>query len=148
MKNLGPLPVRFPQRSLWPYVVFVAFWGLVGLQGVALWFMSGAAQRSPWWVAVLVFAAWGVSAIGLVIHVRRMARGDLVWNGHAWSFAVQGCASELQIARLRVVLDLQTSLWLSLHPSQGGVRWLWLSKRECPARWGDLRRAVYSRANQ
>lgn len=45
-----------------------------------------------------------------------------------------------------VALDLQGCVLLRWRAGRGAVGWLWLDRASAPARWDDLRRAVYSRA--
>ena len=68
---------------------------------------------------------------------------DLVFDGQDWSLS--GLASR-KVARIVVVLDLQSLLLVRLDEPTRRARWLWLERRARPERWQDLRRAVYSRA--
>jgi len=68
--------------------------------------------------------------------------GELHWDGHAW----QAPGNHVLSPGLRVHLDLQRHLLVRLHGESVAGRWIWLSATSSPARWNDLRRAVYSRA--
>jgi toxin CptA len=71
----------------------------------------------------------------------RAPRGSLAWDGESWSWTGERDTG----GALDVVLDLQRLLLVRWRgPARAG--WLWLDKSAQPARWDELRRAVYSRA--
>jgi hypothetical protein len=80
-------------------------------------------------------AAWKGSPRGALSDV-------LDFDGSRWS--IRGTTG-LQAARARVALDGQSWLLVRMTEPGGGCRWVWLERRTMPARWQNLRRAVYSR---
>ena len=69
--------------------------------------------------------------------------GTLAWDGQVWTLQ---CAAQTQLCgSLTVDLDLQRRMAVRLVATDGSTRWLWLERKLEPLRWGDLRRAVYSR---
>ncbi|CAN5901005.1 hypothetical protein BH11PSE13_BH11PSE13_02090 [soil metagenome] len=68
---------------------------------------------------------------------------DLVFDGQDWSLSGQHVR---KVARLSVVLDMQSLMLVRLDEPAQRARWLWLERRARPERWQDLRRAVFSRA--
>ena len=89
--------------------------------------------------------------LGVVILAAMVARRtlgpalavDLVFDGQDWSLS--GMASR-KLARIVVLLDLQSLLLVRLEEPSQRARWLWLERRARPERWQDLRRAVHSGA--
>jgi hypothetical protein len=125
-------------RSHFAAGLLLAVW-LSGAACVALWSVQ---VRAPGWqlgTSLLVVLAAGCARPGTWW---RAPQGDLSWDGENWSWTASGkgtCGS------LQVSLDLQHWLllrWTGDHAS----RWLWLERAGRTERWGDLRRAVYSRA--
>ncbi|MGK6309319.1 hypothetical protein ACMGEZ_19095 [Variovorax sp. DT-64] len=66
----------------------------------------------------------------------------LDFDGSRWS--IRG-ATGLQAARARVALDGQSWLLVRMAKPEGACTWVWLERSTMPARWQNLRRAVYSR---
>lgn len=134
----GAPSVSYPVgRSFWALVLLGAAW-LAGAAAIAAW---GRAEAGPPWrlagggAVLLVTGAWaGWSWL-------RTRDRMLAWDGTAWS------ASGIPAAALDVacVLDLQLALLLRVRAGRD-VHWLWVERSRSPARWRELRRAVYSRA--
>ncbi len=93
-----------------------------GLLVLSVLLSGAAAWRAPWTRNVLA---------------------KLNFDGEHWSL---GEANGLGAARVKVALDVQSSLLLHLNEANGARRWIWLDGSDMPERWQDLRRAVYSRA--
>jgi len=103
---------------------------------------------------------WGVALVGMIgasLSVWQEwhgASGELCWDGHRWRW--QSAASVVNvrecIGEVKIVLDAQKALLLKWQPASdtlpSKVSWLWLAKETCPARWQDVRRAVYSPRRQ
>ena len=85
---------------------------------LVLWLGCGAAAGRAWW---------------------RTPAGELRWDGKDWTWT--GGIIRIE----RVALDTQSALLLRWHDTGGRRGWLLLERRLGPPRWGDLRRAVYSR---
>ena len=69
--------------------------------------------------------------------------GTLAWDGQVWT--LQCTPQTLLRGALTVDLDLQRRMAVRLAATDGSTCWLWLEQNLEPLRWGDLRRAVYSR---
>lgn len=138
-------PVQYPVgRGL------VLLWGLLALLGVggaALlnWLLQGAGHSVARLSVALFF--W-LCAAGAVWHFwQHRVRGQLQWDGLQWRLEIDQrdrSAHPLE-GSLWVRLDLQSQLWVCLDGPDGRSTWLWLERQSAPDRWGDLRRAVYSR---
>jgi toxin CptA len=119
-----------------------------GALGVVLWLL-GLAATIAWtltWPDVrLIAAAASLCAAAAALAAAawwRTEAGDLHWDGDDWQLHLRGRADA---GIPTVALDLQGFLLLRwTAPGAGG--WLWLDRASAPARWDDLRRAVYSRA--
>ena len=123
-------------RPLWAGLLAAGLW-TAGLAVTWLWLRESAA---PGWrqagaaLALAVTGAWCLHAW------LRSPRGELHWDGSAWTGPHAEGAGCVEVA-----LDLQQVLlvrWLAPE----SAHWIWLERRRSPHRWLDLRRAVYSRA--
>ncbi len=116
--------------------------GVLWLAGAGVTALGGRIWGAGGWRWTLALAVLLLAAL-LALHFwRRMPKGALRWDGHAW----QGPYAPVAPARLSVHLDLQRHLLVRLHHAPVMQRWLWLDAASDPSRWNDLRRAVYSRA--
>lgn len=109
-----------------------------------LWILHGAGDSVL--RRCVAFGAWFGAAIALLHFWRKRVVGALQWNGSCWRLDIErtGLVEPLEGA-LWVRLDLQNHLWVCLVGREGRSVWLWLDRKGAPERWGDLRRAVYSR---
>ncbi|MGE0330166.1 MAG: hypothetical protein AB7P37_05690 [Ramlibacter sp.] len=120
-----------------------------GLLCLVIWLLGVAAVAA--WVAASPGAARLAAASALNALVGALAAntwwrtpaGQLQWNAPAWQLQLHGTCA---VGQTFVALDLQRSLLLRWRPEGGAGGWLWLDRASIPARWDDLRRAVYSRA--
>lgn len=144
-RHFSAPPVRYPvgQGS----VLFGGLLILLGAGGAVLvfWLLHGAgdsAMRRS--VAVLV---WFVAASALWHFWRYRIHGLLQWDGVHWRLEAEqlGKPAHSLEGSVWVRLDLQHHLWVCLDGQDGRHAWLWLERQGAPERWGDLRRAVYSR---
>jgi hypothetical protein len=114
--------------------------GLTGALVGLLWRV--AADPACWLQELFVLVFLGVCVLALQ-DWRHAARGILRWDGQSWSWdGTHGPAS----GALRLHLDLQFCLILSLHPGGGKPIWLCPQRRSNAHQWRALRRAVFSRA--
>lgn len=137
-------PVRYPVvRSVW-LACALALVSALGALALAAWAWQGAglplagvlAAEALWLLcSALAWHFWFVSPCG-----------TLVWSGHDWG--LETSAGDLALGALEVHLDLQSHLWLCLRREGARALWLWPQQVCAPERWGDLRRAVYSRAGR
>jgi hypothetical protein len=128
-------PVGRPRFGGW---LLLACWA-AGAAVSLLW--AWQAPVPGWRQAVALAASAACGLLSLRWWLRAPA-GELGWDGVSWTWSGTGGAVAGQ---LQVGLDLQGLLLLRW---QGGdhVCWLWLERTTAAPRWGDLRRAVYSRA--
>ena len=118
-----------------------------GLLAAGLWLAAAASTLAwlheadaPGWRHGLAFAALVATGGWALVSWVRSPRGELHWDGAAWTGPFGTGASGLEVA-----LDLQRVLLVRWR-APGDAHWLWLERSRCPHRWLDLRRAVYSRA--
>ncbi len=106
-----------------------------------LWYAGAAA--SPWrhWLFILVSLAVFVMAFEAW---RKAPSGILAWDGRSWHWTGAGALAPVS-GHLRVQLDLQFCLLLSLRPGCGARIWLCPERRHDVLYWNALRRAVFSR---
>ena len=115
-----------------------------------------------WLAALLVVGAWVVTSqyvgwrqsLGLVLVVgaglaalhgwKNSPVGQLAWNGQVWRWEGPGYQAGVAEYELSVALDLQNLMLLRIENQAHAKLWLWVERRAFPARWSDLRRAVYS----
>ncbi|HSI55518.1 MAG TPA: hypothetical protein VK981_16200 [Ramlibacter sp.] len=115
----------------------------------AAW-LAGAASTVLWclqpgtsgWRLLAAAAALALAGGAAAWHWWSSPVGTLAWDGEAWTWAA-GAGQEA--GELDVALDLQRCLLLHWR-SGAAARWFWVERSHSVQRWGDLRRAVYSRA--
>ena len=102
-----------------------------------LFFLS----RNPFsgWQPVALGAGLLVSFTFAWVFARRSDVGDLQWNGEAWHWSAFPEPGDCSV---RLHLDFQTLLLVSLHRPAASTVWLWLERRQTPFHWLSLRRAV------
>jgi hypothetical protein len=121
------------------------------------------------WRAALLFGVWVLLTFFSVYSLKsRLAQSWLCWDGHDWqvqtvlslanqSFALAPSpAPSTHLNRalidpplddgyaIRVHLDFQQYLFVSLFNSTSRTQWFWVAKRSFPERWHGFRCAVYS----
>lgn len=138
-------PVRYPVGQ-----GLVLLWGLLILLGagavvLVFWLVQGGGGSVARMSAATLVWCGAASAVWHCWRYR--ARGLLHWDGTHWHLETghAGKPAHLQEGILWVRLDLQSHLWVCLNGPEGRRTWLWLERQGAPERWGDLRRAVYSR---
>ena len=120
--------------------VLLISWGL-GVCAVSI-----ACVRTPsigWREGLLLLTAIGAGIMAWIGAIRHLASADLIFDGQHWTASGK---APIQTARASVALDLQFLLLVCLSQSGRTRRWIWLDRNAMPARWPDLRRALYSRA--
>ena len=70
--------------------------------------------------------------------------GQIAWDGQVWRWESQGYQTGVAEQSLFVIADFQSLLLLRLENQAHASLWLWAEQKALPARWRDLRRAVYS----
>ena len=113
---------------------------VAGLVATAFWALQDGESgwRKPAALLALPLAAWACRAW------RASPSGSLSWDGQSWHWSGGGGEKTGQLA---VCLDFQQLLLLRWQAENARAHWLWLERGRMPARWNELRRAVYSRAN-
>lgn len=136
-------------------------WVALGVQGAAgLWVLGwlcvGAGLGAAlWWRVVVGWVVWLLGCGAWVVWLRCQRSGTLAWNGTLWMWQPSdGGVPQVLTTSPEVVWDGQQLMLLKLSPPRaaGAAMWLWVAAKQPQAqglqaaRWGDLRRAVYSSA--
>lgn len=113
---------------------------------LAAWLWQGAGAQRP--AALPALLLWGAAAALAARFWLRQPVGSLAWDGAAWTLSRHaGQAADQALGGAVVVqLDLQRQMALAF-PLARPALWLYVEHSGHPARWLDLRRAVYSRPN-
>ena len=123
------------------------------------------------WQAAILFGTWVLLTFFSFYSLKsRLAKSWLCWDGHAWqvhsviSVPTQALAvapspaSSFHLNRalidppldggyaIRVHLDFQQYLFVSVLNSTSSTQWFWVAKRSFPERWHGFRCAVYSQS--
>ena len=114
---------------------------LAGLLSVAVWLLTS--QRFDWRVATAFAVVLGAGAAAYASW-RRQPTGDLHWDGAVWRWESASYQTGVVEQEIVVMADFQSSILLRLKNPASARLWLWPEKRTFPARWLDLRRAIYS----
>ena len=144
-------PVTYPLgRSRFAGGVLLILW-LSGLLAVGLWVGQ---TDAPGWRQALALSAVIVIGSWAGWSWFRTPTGTLTWDGNVWIWSRAGPGSTersflLPGGTVQACLDLQRVVLVAWRGGAGSRQrtcWLWLTCSHCPERWGDIRRAVYSRA--
>ena len=132
--------VRYPvARSTRVGVVLLVAWGLAGAMCLWWWLRGGAAG----WPLVATLLSLLFGAALALVQWRGMPAGSLRWDGQAWWWQA-GDEDEVAVS-ITVHLDLQHGLLLHMAgPLSWRARWCYAERAQAPARWSDLRRALYA----
>lgn len=123
------------------------------------------------WPAAILFGTWVLLTFFSVYSLKsRLAQSWLCWDGHDWqvqtvlSLATQSVSVAPSPApsthlnqpligspldggyAIRVHLDFQQYLFVSLLNATFRTQWFWVAKRSFPERWHGFRCAVYSQS--
>jgi toxin CptA len=135
-------PVVYPLgRSHFLGALLLGLW-LLGLLGVLLWHFQGATQLD-WRFALMGLSVLG-AGVAAGVSWLRAPLGRLAWDGQVWRWESPGYQAGTVEYEVCVLADFQRLLFLRLENSDQGSLCLWVEWRAMPARWLDLRRAVYS----
>jgi hypothetical protein len=159
------------------YPVGRFFWGAFGVLGLAVLsllviILSLLAGQLDGWRAASLCAAWFLLTLFSVASLKREATPHwLCWDGQAWlvQSALSQSTQALALApipalnirlnqpsidvpsedayAIRVHLDFQQYLFVSLFNSTSRTQWFWVAKRSFPERWHGFRCAVYSHSD-
>lgn len=116
----------------------------VSLMVLAAWLLRGAGPERTWAWPTLLF--WFLAATLTARFWLHQPVGELVWDGASWHLQRHaGTPAEQALgSAVAVQLDLQRQMLLAFVGARPAV-WLYVEQQHGPARWSDLRRAVYSR---
>jgi hypothetical protein len=115
---------------------------MAGFAVLLAWRWLGASAQPAWMVGA-AFVLWLVASGVAWRFWSGLPAGTLAWDGQVWTLQ---CVPQTMLrGALTVDLDLQRRMAVRLAATDGSTRWLWLEQNLEPLRWGDLRRAVYSR---
>ena len=127
-------------RSHWQGWVLLGFW-LVALLLVAAWVLV---SQQVGWRQLTGFAA--VIGVGLAAYHgwKHSPAGQLTWDGQVWRWEGPGYQAGVAEYELLATADFNNVMLLRIENQAHAKLWLWAERRAYPARWLDLRRAVYS----
>jgi hypothetical protein len=127
-------------RSHWQAWVLAGIWFAAVLL-VGAWAL--ASQQLGWRqlagflalvsVGVLAYGGWKNSPVG-----------QLFWDGQVWRWEGPGYQAGVAEYELIAAADFKNVMLLRIENPAHAKLWLWVERRAFPARWLDLRRAVYS----
>lgn len=124
--------------------------GRYGLVLLGVWLASSLVMCGAWLAAPHRNgnAALGAATLllaGLAAYAgwRRSPAGQLLWDGQLWSLQSAATSQDTALSSPTVALDLQWAMLLHLQDQSKKSHWLWVERTNSPARWLDLRRAVY-----
>ena len=134
-------PVVYPLgRSAFQGCLLAGLW-FIGLLVLLLWY--DRARQVDWRIcsgAVALSIAGVAAYIGWV----NSPAGQIAWDGQFWRWESPGYQTGIAEQQLSVIADFQHLLLLRIENQAHASLWLWVERRAFPARWMDLRRAVYS----
>ena len=111
--------------------------------GVTGWWWHASAATD--WRPLLGCAALLVALAVMATGWQRAPVGRLQWDGQRWRWESWVYRSGTALEPPVVLLDVQFALLLRLDNQAGAVWWLWAEQSASPARWLDLRRAVFAK---
>ena len=149
-----------------------AFW-LIGLALISFLALVASllAGLFEGWRAAGLFVVWLLLTFFSLYSLKsRSAKSWLCWDGHVWQVhsvislptqvlaVAPSPASSIHLNRalidppldggyaIRVHLDFQQYLFVSVLNSTSSTQWFWVAKRSFPERWHGFRCAVYSQS--
>lgn len=139
--------VRYPLQASGLLRLVCWGWVLVSTCMLALWLYeaSHGGRALSWMVWCSAATAMGAAVAAAWTAARRQPSGALVWDGGQWQW-VRACGDEVLLSGMHVLADGQKLLVVQAQDMRGRRHWWLLQAHWAPARWGDLRRAVYSSA--
>lgn len=125
-------------RSHFQAIVLSMAW-LAGLLAGTFWLLEDRAWdwRHALFTSLLVLGA-GLAARSW----QKTTSGILRWDGQTWWLST---GHDPHAGRVRVHLDLQHAMLLSLMREDGVVHWFWPQRSLSPLAWQAFRRAVHAR---
>lgn len=127
-------------RSRWQLWILLSLW-LACLLVTVAWALT---SQHITWRHFIGFCA--VLAAGLLAlrGWNNAPAGQLAWDGLVWRWEGRGYQAGMADYELLVAVDFQNLMLLRIENQANAKLWLWAEQRAFPARWLELRRAVYS----
>lgn len=124
----------------------------LGLTGGLLLLLWSWQTRSAMLLVVGVFGVWMLGCATAWHRWLKTAVGQLIWREQTWYFCRTSsnafdASQSSRLTDLRVAVDVQAALLIQARSSEGRSCWIWLSRRDAPASWNAVRRAVYARVS-
>ena len=114
---------------------------VIGLLVLLLWY--DRARQVDWRICSGAVAL-GVAGVAAYIGWMNSPAGQIAWDGQFWRWESPGYQTGVAHQQLSVIADFQHLLLLRIENQAHASLWLWVERKAFPARWLDLRRAVYS----
>jgi hypothetical protein len=126
----------------------IALFGVLLLGAISVGvFVVGTRNSStpPVWQLCLIGLVWFCALFCVFQFIRNLPVGELEFDGQQWYFADK-------VGTVSVRFDGQVCMLLRFEDDLKHACWFWFeaqnSHQHDPSHWLDLRRAVYSRANE
>jgi hypothetical protein len=152
--------VAYPTgRSVWLSPVLVVML-LLGLLTAGLYsYQTRHALHGLRWQEALIATSWMLAMVCIWQFLHQLKRGCLAWDGLFWHWTASAPVGHPdvhpdvpsgQAGGIKVRFDGQVCLLIQFQPDLvvSRTQWLWLERTFAPELWHDVRRAVYSRANE
>ncbi len=127
-------------RSHWQAWVLLGLW-TVGVLLVVAWIF---ASQYLGWRQLAGFVAIVIAGLAAWRGWKNAPVGQICWDGQVWRWEGPGYQAGVAEYELLAAADFKNVLLLRLENQAHAKLWLWAERRAFPARWLDLRRAVYS----
>ena len=114
---------------------------LAGVLLVCTWVLGG--QLVGWRQLTGVAAVFGAGWMAFR-GWKNLPAGQLAWDGQVWRWEGRGYQAGVAQYELWAAADFKNAMLLRIENQAHATLWLWAERRALPARWMDLRRAVYS----
>lgn len=128
------------RRSHWQAWVLSGVW-LAAVLLVGVWVLV---SQHVGWRQLAGFAA--VICVGLAAYDgwKNSPVGQLAWDGQVWRWEGPGYQAGVAEYQLLAAADFKSVMLRRIENQAHAKLWLWAERRAFPARWLDLRRAIYS----
>lgn len=133
--------VRYPVvRSSRVGASLLGVWAAAAAVCIWWWLQGGVSA----WHLLVVLASLFIGGAVAFLQWHRSPVGDLRWDGQAWWWQF---ADEDEVSvNVQVRLDFQQGVLLEMTGWRRRAVWCCPERATLPARWADLRRALYSSA--
>ena len=139
-KHNAPAVIYPLGRSYWLACILFGFW-LATVLLVGAWIL---ASQYTGWRQLTGFAAVIWAGLAAYIGWKNSPTGQVAWDGQVWRWEGPGYQAGVAEYQLSAAADFQHVMLLRIENQAHAKLWLWAERSAFPARWLDLRRAVYS----